>query len=127
MVAIAKAYHMLDSTDTTANNLGSLDHHWAEYLVPRAIALLDSTDSTAWTKPTKLAYEKYLKLLNRKRASRKGKIDSEVYFWAWLYTLTHKYNVAIEGVDKHIIRRNFEEALRKALGEKYEATKTCWV
>jgi len=130
MRAIAKAYHyrLLSSTDTQLFMRQGMKL-WKEGMVMRAIkraglrGILDSTDSTAWTRPCGYATKYYLRPQGRPNASRKSERDSVVYFWSWLYTLTHKYKVELEGLARKTIEKRFLETLEWALGKKAELCK----
>lgn len=65
--------------------------------------LINSFDTMAWTRPTKLAQ---LLIGAKKRWSCKNNWERTVYFYSWLLTITTKYGLKLDRIDVlHILRR----------------------
>ena len=67
--------------------------------------LLDSFDTLAWTRPTKLSQKA---IRARKRWSCKNSLERKIYFYAWLITLIKKYNTNLEQVNVKEIKRKLD-------------------
>ena len=71
--------------------------------------IIDSTDSTAWTRPCGLVDE----ILSKVGFPRKSYLSrhKKLYFFAWLYTLINYYDTPLQDVDPNWVMDNLQQEI----------------